>query len=119
MRTVIMADRNQTIDPHDLERFGTTTLVGLPSSAAKKRPSLSGKLRPKLKSAGGGSGTISDVGSRPVPLKFSVMGGPFQLAASVLSTTVSLDFLCFTSRNRPPSIRLARWLHTVLNRDSG
>jgi hypothetical protein len=40
MRTAIMADRNTTIDPHDLERFGTITLVGLPSSAAKKRPQL-------------------------------------------------------------------------------
>jgi hypothetical protein len=40
MRTVIMADRNPTIDPHDLERFGTIILVGLPSSAANKRPQL-------------------------------------------------------------------------------
>jgi hypothetical protein len=39
MRTVIMADRNTTIDPHDLERFGTIYL-GLPSLAAKKRHQL-------------------------------------------------------------------------------
>jgi hypothetical protein len=40
MRTVIMADRNTTIDPHNLERFGTITLVGLPSSAARIGPGL-------------------------------------------------------------------------------
>jgi hypothetical protein len=53
MRAVIMADRNTTIDPPDLERFRTITLVGVPSSAAKNRPQLWG-----LKSAGGGTGTI-------------------------------------------------------------
>jgi hypothetical protein len=42
----------------------------------------------------------SDIGSPPIPLKFSMKGGPFQLAASVLSATVSLDSRCFTNRNK-------------------
>jgi hypothetical protein len=58
MRTVIMADRNTTIDPHDLERFGTITLVGLPSLAAKKRPQLGrGSWGRSLKVPVGGTGT--------------------------------------------------------------
>jgi hypothetical protein len=32
----------QRLIPYNLERLGTTTLVGLPSSAAKKRPQLGG-----------------------------------------------------------------------------
>jgi hypothetical protein len=41
VRTVIMADRNPTIDPHDLEWFGTITFVGLPRRQQRNGPSLS------------------------------------------------------------------------------
>jgi hypothetical protein len=54
-----MADRNTTIDPHDLERFGATTLVGLHSSATKKRPQLGrGSWGRSLKVPVGEPGTI-------------------------------------------------------------
>jgi hypothetical protein len=45
----------QRLIPHDLERFGTITLVGLPSSAAKNRPQLGrGSWRRSLKVPVGG-----------------------------------------------------------------
>jgi hypothetical protein len=54
MRTVIMADRNTTIDPHDLERFVTITLVDCPVGSKETALAWAWKLGPKLKSVGGG-----------------------------------------------------------------
>jgi hypothetical protein len=93
MRTVIMADRNTTIDPRDLERFGTITLVGLPSSAAKTRPQLGRGSWGRSLKVPMGDRHDSDVGSPSAyPIKILREGGLFQLAASVFSSTVSLAF---------------------------
>ena len=84
MRTVIMADRNTTIDRTTLN--GSGRLPGWTAQVGSKEtaPAWAWKLGPKLKSAGGGTGTTLRKVRRPaIPLKFCVKGGLFQLAATV------------------------------------
>src|SRR5258708_11841449 len=75
----------QRLIPHDLERFGTITLIGLPSSAAKNRPQLGrGSWGRSLKVPVGGRHD-SDVGSPSAdPIKILREGWP-----------VSVGGLCF------------------------